>query len=475
MANDTFISGGTPSAGNPSTSNNAVTIVWLAQTSADITTTTTNEAQAQVKQLACTMNKVRVVLSTVTSGATGNVGIRKNAVAGNTFITTTVTGEFEDTTHSDSFSSGDLFAWYFQCNINGDSVNGVGPMGCHVSGTSNEVYTPQVSAGGWQYSGTSAAFPYLGGRMGIFAITPETNAQVKQRAAGTWSNNRHNVSSNSNSAASVVLTFRKNAANGNQVVTYAASATGIMEDTTHTDATVSGDLTCNQIISTSSTGATVFQNDTNIFSPSAHLFDTLNTMGSENTVNGGNSFHIIGGGNNSSGNTTEANAQQRFRFSTRVANFRGNMLNNFSSTGTSSIRDNGVTGNSSFTPTASSTGYFEDSTHHDDIASGDLINTLTTATTSLGWQIQFQATFGLATNAAAIGTIFGQFSQTLNATNQDASHIAMQFGGISQAVAVDVEATNHGPITTLFGLFGQAVNATDLGAGTSGIRQFWTF
>lgn len=474
MANDTFISGGTTSNGNPTANNNATTISYMSQTSGDITVTTANEARGQIKQAACTMDKGRIVYGTVSSGATGTSGTRVNAVNGNIAMTSTVTGEFEDTTHSDSYSAGDFFSWRVTCNINGDTVSVKGPMGVHVSGASIETYTPQVSASGWQYSGTAAAFPYLGGRMGVFAVTPETSAQTKQRASGSWSNMLHNVSSNSNSAATVVLTFRKNAADGNQAVTYSISATGILEDTTHTDATVSGDLTCNKVISSSATGTTTFQNDTNRFTPSAHLFDTFATMGGENTTTS-TTFHITAGGSNSTANVTEANAQQRFRFSTRVANFRGNMLNNFSSTGVASIRDNGVTGSGTFTPTASTTGYFEDSTHHDDIAAGDLINTQITATTSLGWQILLQATWGLAANAVAIGTIFGQFTQDLEAVNQDASHIAMQFGGISQAVAVDVEATNHGPITTLFGQFGQAVNATDLGAGTSGIRQFWTF
>src|SRR5579859_421329 len=473
MSADTFLLGGTASSsGGPVASNNGSSFFAISSNSGDIQSAT--ETQIQVKLGAQTLDKGFSHCFSISGGFTGIFGTHLNGANGNVAITITATGDAEDTTHSDSVSAGGLFDWRSTGNAGGSSAITAGVFGCHVSGATTELYTPQIVGGStYNYSGTANGYTPWGARVGALTNGTEVNTQCKQRAAGSWSNQRANVSSNS-IAATMNIVFRKNATTGNQVCAYATTATGIVEDTTHTDAVASGDLTNDGYTTSTATGsANIFFVHTT-FSPSAHLWDTLGTVGTVETSSSNVTFYPILG-QDSAGNTTEALVQYRYRVANNVANLRGFWINNFSSTGAMTYRVNGANGNGAVTPTSSGTGYFEDSTNHDTIASGDQGDVACGITTSLGWQVNIMLTFGVATNAAATLTLLGQFSQTINAVNQDASHIATQFGQFSQAFAATDEPTFQATIAQTFGLFGTAVNAVDLGAGTGGIRQFWTF
>lgn len=80
---------------------------------------------------------------------------------------------------------------------------------------------------------TSGNFVSISGS--IISTTPESSCQTVVRSAGTYKNEFVRT----NSVGSGVVTFRKNAANGNQTIT--AAGAGTYQDTTHTDATVAGD------------------------------------------------------------------------------------------------------------------------------------------------------------------------------------------------------------------------------------------
>jgi hypothetical protein len=471
MSNDTFFVGGDGRGSAAASNNGTVTASWSGN-SGDIASGT--ESQVQMKVGALTFDKGRVFILSHTGTITGIYGPRINGVNGNVAVSTNTTGEAEDTTHSDSVSAGDLVTWRSTGNSLGDSSSPIGPFGVHASGASIETYSCHVNGSGtWNHSGTANTFTPIMGRIGGADTSSEVNVQLKQRAPGSYTGLRVVCTANTIPATTTV-TFRKGAASVNQTVAFSASTPATLEDTTHTDTVASGDLVDVLWSSGSATGSMTLTTLGETFSASAHLWDQFAYSTGLDSSNSAVTFNGPVGLADSTA-TTETRRQYRLRFATRVANLRGFWISNFSTTGAIVVRVNGVTGNCTVTPTASTGGAFEDTTHHDDIASGDLVTTQHGITTSIGWQEHVSTTWGLAANNASIGTVFGAFSQNITATNIDAAAIATVFGRFSQAAAVTVVATFRGPIATVFGSFSQAVNASDLGAGGTGIRQFWTF
>ncbi len=470
MSNDTFYWGG--DARQEVAANNATILFGWSGNSGDISYAT--EANGQFKNgLACTLDKGRVFLVSISASFIGIFGPRMAGVNGNVAVSCSATGETEDTTHTDSVSAGTLTIWRATGNKNGSSATSNGTLGVHVSGTTSETYTCQTQGSGtWNHSGTANAFVPMMGRIGGLDNGTEVNVQLKQRAAGAWSALRAVCTVNS-IPATTTISYRKNATTGNQTVSFASSTTGIVDDTTHSDTLANADLVCVLYSSGSATGSMTMVSQCETFAPSAHQWDMLNYTTGQNTSNTVVTFVAPTG--LPGPNTTESQFQARFRWASRVASLRGFWINNFSSSGSLVSRLNGVTGNCSVTPSSSGTGYFEDTTHNDAIASGDLFCWQQGIALSIGWREHIMATYGLAANNAAIGTIFGQFSQAIAASVKDIAAISTIFGLFSQAAAGTVLPTFRGPIAMTFGGISQVVVATDVGVRGTGIRRFWTF
>lgn len=76
---------------------------------------------------------------------------------------------------------------------------------------------------------------------GFALITTEANVQRTTQTPGVYYGLYTRVTTNT-SNGSCPFRFRKNTANGNQVVTYAAGETGVKQDITNTDSVVAGDI-----------------------------------------------------------------------------------------------------------------------------------------------------------------------------------------------------------------------------------------
>lgn len=472
MAGDTWLVFGTNVTNGGGTL--GVGIFWpVIQSSMN---TYSTEINSQSKTAAGVMDKFLIDIESTGAGVSV-IGMRLNGV--NTALgasqTSGTTGKFEDLTHTASSAANDLLN---ATTFSGTAATGFGSMGgAHFVATTTEAMLTGVQGqNSWNYGSTSREFTkLLGGYEFTASTTTENSTQMKQRAVGAYNHLFCNITANSKAGA-VTVVIRKNGVDGVNTLAIGSSATGEFQDTTHSDSIASGDLTCVGY-TTANAGTTTFSQVIAIFSPSSHQWDAgSNTSGS--TGSSGNTiFQVLAGQNPAGGQLTEANAQYLFRFATTVQNLRTNVLSNSGTLCAENYRANGANGNQSASITAATTGYFEDATHHDTIASGDLGCTSRTSSTGANINELPHITMGTGVSGetASIAMTFAGISIAIAATNQDASHIAMTFGGITMAGTLDVEATFRGPIAMTFGGISMAVNAQELGVSGSGKRQFWTF
>lgn len=171
-------------------------------------------------------------------------------------------------------------------------------------------------------------------------------------------------------------TFRSriNGANGNQLITVPAGATGIFQDAVNSDALVSGDRFCTQIVVGAGTGLyvtivaytlTTLINNTPILVSARPLTESFDP-------GIGTQYWPIAG--RVSKHATEAFTQYRFRVACTLSNFRVYAATNTGDGAvTFRIRINGAYGNQIITIPAGTPGEFEDAVNTDVIAPGDLV------------------------------------------------------------------------------------------------------
>lgn len=189
--------------------------------------------------VAGTVRDVTIYVSTNTRTGAGTFRSWHNGGNGNILIDIPVgiTGQLTDLIHADTISDGDSFNWvaspgagtgdlkfsFISCsfNVQDDSLPAMGFSGLTIGGGST-YYGAIVGGAYWWMPAT------------------ETDVKITSRHSATYSNLAVLVRTNGVSNNSY-LRFRKNGANGNQVVLVPIGGTGRYEDTTHTDSFVSGD------------------------------------------------------------------------------------------------------------------------------------------------------------------------------------------------------------------------------------------
>jgi hypothetical protein len=193
----------------------------------------TTEANAQFKsKITATLTNLyvyitsnTVAIATLTSrigGSNGNLSIS---------IGSGVTGILEDTSNSDSISSGNLFNTAL--NVTATAGLTIPTIAMDLTSTDGTTHYMNASAGGSSTTSTAANF-YVGFVGGLGLQGTETRVQHKVQVAFTASNMEMYMITNGNTA-SATFRFRKSAGNLNQNVVYAAGTTGYAEDTTNSD------------------------------------------------------------------------------------------------------------------------------------------------------------------------------------------------------------------------------------------------
>ncbi len=345
----------------------------------------------------------RVLTNTVT--ATSTIKILKAGVAATQTLSigSGATGEFEDTTHTDTVAIADDWDFQIVAGATGTSIlfSQISCLFVDYSGTNTTSKLATESGSSLSVAGTTSFFP-LGGD-GATPPTVETFAKCRQRIAGTMKNLAIFLTANTRSDATTVKS-RLNGADGTLTMSVGAAGTGIFEDTTHSDAIAIADDYNFAVVTGAGTGA---------LTPLTIAVDFVTTTGEGQGVvakiNAPTAvadattmwYHILGG--SCIPVATEANMQMRAREAFTLEQL-GCMIsqNDDSAGGTLTLRKNGANGNQTVAITGSTTGWFGDTTNTDVLVTTDEVNAQFTATTVGGAHTITPTSISVWTSAAAV-------------------------------------------------------------------------
>jgi len=332
------------------------------------------EANAQnTVKFGFTATNFRVFLAANTLSGNLDITVRRNTAAGNCTVRylTTVTGEKEDLTNTDTFVSNDISAIEYKAAAGTGSSQPQTIQTVITPATTQGITYVSSRPGIRAFSTNNLVNPIqIGG--GLEVALTETLTQQTFRVAGTIANYAVRCSANTRTASDVTCGIRKAGANGNSLVTFATGAEYI-QDTTNTDTITSGDL-INGHTTLGASGGTFSQ--------------TLQTF--EFTATSGTAIQYLAGGQSAfpvsttryvalSGiptqQATEANNQSKI-YQPATFNLMRTFVgtNTLTATSTITFRKNSVNGNQTYTYTSAGVGFKEDTTNTDTVISGDKVN-----------------------------------------------------------------------------------------------------
>jgi hypothetical protein len=289
-----------------------------------------------------------------------------------TSIAAATTGLFEDTTSSQAI---DITAAI--CNRADTKASTTGTITVTFVGLHASAATPFIRT--TQQSGTFASVAYATtayfcpiGEMD--QSETEAHVQYKIRSAATLKYFDTWLSSNTIAAAST-MTLRKNGGAATQTFSVTASTTGGFGDLVHTDAAVSADLFCVEVVTGGASGSIGIRrlNVNHEYAANVVSYVGGGKTTSYSPVANTLRYSAIGGAFYMG--STEANVQTTFRFKATLSYLRiYASANTVDRDITVRLRKNTANGNEVLTITASTTGEFEDTSNTDDIVSGDVLN-----------------------------------------------------------------------------------------------------
>lgn len=244
----------------------------------------------------------------------------------------------------------------------------------------------------------------------------ETNYQTTWRTGGIFSNLYCRITANATTGSSTVR-YRVAAASGNQVVTIGSAATGEFTDSSNTDTASAGNKIDYQVVNGGG-GSITIAAITERFAPTtaSNTVNKLTCTGSISDVTALATYYQTLGGalGIATNNTTEVNAQFKNKVAATLTNLFVFISANTASIATVTSRVNAGAGNLTVSIGSGTTGAFEDTTHTDTLAAGNLVNTAlnSTVTTTLTCRIiavDYTTTIGqtayMAADASAASTI----------------------------------------------------------------------
>lgn len=187
---------------------------------------------------------LRVLVSANSIVGTSTFTLRKNAGSVNNVcsVTTGNTGEFLDNSHTDTIVATDLMDVLFTPGAATNTVT-FQYLSIHfTSATDGESCCRKIMRASTNPAWTTVQTVYnaIEG-LPLTTNTTENNVKSEMRQSGTFRNLGLNTTTNT-ASQNIACTLRKNGADSALTISITASVTGWYEDTTHTVATVSGDL-----------------------------------------------------------------------------------------------------------------------------------------------------------------------------------------------------------------------------------------
>jgi ribosomal protein L34 len=306
---------------------------------------------------------------TVNDRGASTFRVRVNTANGNSVLSVGAsgTGEFEDTSNSDSISAGD--------SVDHSLVTGAG--GTTFTHTvvafslSSDVWiggTP--SGGGTQVAGANT-INYYGVSGDGGNDTTEARSQAKFAHAGTLTNLFINVNTNGRSTTTNFRS-RKNTANGNLLIAIGSGVTGVLEDTSNTDSIASTDLV-NLSITNGTGSGTIAIHTLKVEYASSAGYTAVAHRGGGSVLGTGSTVYMAAPAATFQTNGTEGHWQTLVKHAYTTRRLQAFISANATTGGTAAVklRINGGDGTQLLSPGAGTTGFFEDTTNTDNVAATD--------------------------------------------------------------------------------------------------------
>jgi hypothetical protein len=358
-----------------------------------------------------------------TTGSSSFTSSKFNNTAGNQTMTiplggTNGVGYFEDVTHTDNVAgSGDRWAGKFVTGAGG-AVTAV-LITCIFTATTNTVTKLVSGYPNVAISTATTGYAPITGSMGNSVALPGTETFTKTRVthAGTLKNLSQFVAIYS--AGTLVTTVRQNAGNTTQTTSIAAN--GLIEDTTHTTTVAAGDdidyslVTSGGSVNLFATTATVEYENTSGYGMAACTIPTALHQTDNTTV-----YASIGGTLIS--NTTESASQSKASAAFTFSNLGVLVTGADSPTSNARLRKGAANVNLTITSTASTAGYYEDSSHTDVVVATDLVNYSLFASSVGGTHFADTSQIRISTFVALTGNnVVKSLSETISITESPAT------------------------------------------------------
>ncbi len=324
----------------------------------------TTESETQVRyRSGGTFSNMSVLIAVNGSSGNDTINLREDGSSVNQTIaiTGTATGNFEDTTNTDTATVGNDYSYQI---INGSGGTLEAYPFIIFDATTNTV----AVYGGSPSSGLAAAdltrFFALEADANNITEATEADAQTKIKAAGTWKNLGIFASSVRSSATTFAV--RIGGSDGNQSVS--VTGTGYTEDTSSTDTLNADDLINLRITTITGTGncspevqKTEIEYTTTPFNLPSGMPTSLQESIAFNVTTYFTPFTIT------FPNTTEALQECEIPLNTFVKNLQAHAITNSIATSATTIntRKNRTDGDNSLSISAAATGYFEDTSNTD--------------------------------------------------------------------------------------------------------------
>lgn len=312
---------------------------------------------------------VRITANTITANST--IRTRKNAATSGNLVVTVgsgATGEFEDTTNTDTSTAGDKWVYQVIAGSTGTTLT-ASIFSCLFEATTNTVsklttFAPSTTSTVTLYSGLS----------GVSSTeTVEANVKNRVRSNGTLKNMYVKVNTNSK-AGNTPVRIRKNGANGTNVITIGSNATGEFEDTTHSDSVAAGD-DVNFAVETSVAGTLAFSTYTIGFETTDDTGWLVACANAALTQAEPVTRYYGLGGPVKTNIANEIETQLKTRTPIILSNLTIHIsANAITDISLFKMRVNGADGFSSCSIGSSGTGYFTDSTNWEECDADDLVN-----------------------------------------------------------------------------------------------------
>lgn len=330
----------------------------------------TQEGEAEVTQAntqvtwrtAGIISDLYVYISANTIDTTSTIKLQVNGSTVNSTLSIAgdTTGEFKDTSSSDSVAAGDELNFIRETGTPGTSMNVKSMTFCFSATTNTVVKYGNASTGGVTV-GASASNRFVSFERAVFQ-TVEGLTKRNFATAGTLKNMYVYFSANTRSL-DMPFRSRIDGASGNLLVTVTASTTGAFEDTSNTDTIADGDLVNFMHDATGGTGSSTFQIIAVEFETTNSSFMTFTSSNTAMAASAGTDFYGVSGTNNldnATSNNVKTDAMIAATISDLWVLISANTLDGATSM---TLWKNGIDTALTLSITASTTGEFIDSSN----------------------------------------------------------------------------------------------------------------